>query len=133
MDEVAAVLELWHLAEAMPSVTDDPETLQSLVERGDEALLVAETDGRLVGSIIAAWDGWRGNMYRLAILPEYRRRGIASALIREGERRLAQKGAVRVSALVLRQHGDAVGLWMGAGYSADERVRRFVTFIPPVT
>jgi hypothetical protein len=28
--------------------------------------LVAEIDGRLVGSIIGAFDGWRGNIRRLA-------------------------------------------------------------------
>jgi hypothetical protein len=43
--------------------------VERLLEDGDGALLVAEADGRVVGAIVAGWDGWRGNMYRLAVLP----------------------------------------------------------------
>jgi ribosomal protein S18 acetylase RimI-like enzyme len=46
-------------------------------------LLVAEIDDKIVGSIIATFDGWRGIIYRLAVHPNVRRQGIA--------RRLAQK------------------------------------------
>jgi ribosomal protein S18 acetylase RimI-like enzyme len=41
------------------------------------ALLVAEIDGVLAGSLIAAWDGWRGSFYQPAVSPEHRRRGLA--------------------------------------------------------
>jgi ribosomal protein S18 acetylase RimI-like enzyme len=55
------------------------------------ALLVAEADGRIVGALIAASDGWRASMYRLAVDRKYRRRGIAQRLIACGEARLASK------------------------------------------
>jgi hypothetical protein len=55
-----AVLELWRHAEAQPTHTDDVEGLDKLFERDGGALLLAEFEGELVGSIIAAWDGWRG-------------------------------------------------------------------------
>jgi predicted MFS family arabinose efflux permease len=38
-----------------------------LLNADPEALLVAEVDGVVVGSLIAAWDGWRGSFYRLAV------------------------------------------------------------------
>jgi ribosomal protein S18 acetylase RimI-like enzyme len=41
---------------------------------------VAEGDGEIVGALIAAWDGWRGNMYRLAVREGHRREGIGLAL-----------------------------------------------------
>jgi ribosomal protein S18 acetylase RimI-like enzyme len=53
-----------------------------------EALLVAERGGAIVGSLIVAFEGWRGSFYRLAIHPAERRRGLASALVDHGERRL---------------------------------------------
>ena len=82
--------------------------------------------GRLVGTIVAGWDGWRGNLYRLAVLPTARRRGIALRLVAEAERRLAEKGAIRLSALVMSEHDPAVALWLAAGYARDPRVGRFV-------
>jgi hypothetical protein len=39
---------------------------------------VAEVDGLLAGSLIAAWD-WRANLHRLAIAPRYSRRGLGQA------------------------------------------------------
>jgi ribosomal protein S18 acetylase RimI-like enzyme len=59
-----------------------------------EALLVAEADGWAVGALVAGRDGWRGNLDRLAVRPEARRRGLEVALVRAGEERLRAKGAV---------------------------------------
>jgi len=124
-DEIPVVLELWSAADTVPTVSDNAASLRRLLDSSADALLVAEVGGRMVGTLIAAWDGWRGNLYRLAVLPAYRRRGIARELVREGERRLADKGAVRVSALVYAEHEPAVGLWLAVGYHRDARVGRF--------
>src|SRR5262249_24799933 len=92
---------------------------------------VAELDGRVVGTVIATWDGWRAGLYRLAVLPSQRRRGVARALIDEGERRLREKGAARISVLAIASC-DAPEIWRAAGYDHDGRVRRFVKNIVPL-
>jgi ribosomal protein S18 acetylase RimI-like enzyme len=125
-DEIAAVLDLWKRAEAVPSATDTVEGLNGLLATDVEALLVADIGGKIVGCLIAAWDGWRGNMYRLAVMPEYRRRGIGRALVVAGEERLRAQGARRLSALVIESHDPAMGFWEAAGYSHDKRIGRFV-------
>ncbi len=84
--DVGAVLELWHQAGATPSITDTADDLRRTVDGGH--VLVAEVEGQIVGSIIGTFDGWRGNIYRLAVLPAYRRRGVARALVAEVEKRL---------------------------------------------
>jgi ribosomal protein S18 acetylase RimI-like enzyme len=119
------VLALWRAAGMVPTVSDDAASLRCLLDSSADGLLVAEVGGRLVGTLIAAWDGWRGNLDRLAVLPAFRRRGIARELVREGERRLADKGASRISALVFAEHEPAVGLWLVVGYHRDVRVGRF--------
>jgi ribosomal protein S18 acetylase RimI-like enzyme len=129
-EEIPVVLGLWHEAGSVPSVSDDPASLQRLLETSEDALLVAEADGRLVGTIIAGWDGWRANLYRLAVLPSARRRGIALRLVAEAEHRLAAKGARRLSAIVMSEHDPAVALWLAAGYTHDTRVGRYVRTLP---
>jgi len=91
--------------------------------------MVAELGGVLVGTLVAAWDGWRGNMYRLAVLPVHRRIGIALALVRAGEERLVSLGAQRITALVVSSHDDATGFWVAAGYEHDLRMARYVKTI----
>ena len=150
--EIPAILALWREADAVPSVSDDPASLRRLLATSKDALLVAEATGpeatghpdpghpdpggpkaggRLVGTIVAGWDGWRGNLYRLAVLPTARRRGIALRLVAEAERRLTEKGAVRFSALVMSEHDPAVALWRAAGYTHDPRVGRYVRSLRP--
>ena len=128
-DEAQQILEVWQEAEATPNSTDTRGEVTKLLGEPAAVLLVAEADGRLVGTVIGGWDGWRGNIYRLAVLPAYRRRGIARALVGEAERRLFRMGARRISALVDSDHPWATDFWdsLGAsGYRHDERMRRYV-------
>ena len=129
-EEIGEVLAVWRAAGSVPSVSDDPASLERLLEASGDALLVAEVDGRVAGTIIAGWDGWRGNFYRLAVRPPARRRGIALRLVAEAERRLAAKGARRLSAIVMSEHDPAVALWLAAGYHHDTRVGRYVRTLP---
>src|SRR4051795_12872221 len=125
--DVAAVLALWAAARsANASTPDTPESLERLLATDAGALLVAERDGAIVGALIAAWDGWRGGMYRLAVDRAHRRHGIGLALVRAGEARLAACGAPRVTALVAHEDADAVALWAAAGYARDRTIARFV-------
>jgi ribosomal protein S18 acetylase RimI-like enzyme len=126
-EDIPAVLELWGVARTRAAVTPDTaEAVELLLEVASDGLLVAESDGRIVGALVAGWDGWRGNMYRLAVLPEYRRRGIARELVDAGHSRLRAKGARRVTAIVGKEDDHAKALWEAAGYEFDEHVGRFV-------
>ena len=113
-------------AARQPRRRDDPEVVERLLERDPGALLVAEADGEVVGVLIAGWDGWRGNVYRLAVLPAHRRQGIARQLVEAGHERLRAQGAHRITALVGGEEGAAHRLWRALGYQRDEFVHRFV-------
>jgi ribosomal protein S18 acetylase RimI-like enzyme len=121
------VLALWGVARSAHARTPDTaEVLSVLVERDPDALLVAEADGEIVGTLIAAFDGWRGGMYRLAVAPGWRRRGVGSALIGEGERRLRAAGARRIAALIGSEDEVAAAVWEAAGYDRDPYIARYV-------
>src|SRR5271170_2636520 len=125
-EDIASVLDLWVAAGSLPSVSDSPDGLARLLSADPQALLVAELEGVLAGSLIAAWDGWRGSFYRLAVSPEQRRMGLATMLLREGERRLRARGAVRLTAIVADDEEDAMGFWRAAGYERQQHRARFV-------
>jgi ribosomal protein S18 acetylase RimI-like enzyme len=128
--DITAVLELWIEAGAHPTSTDDVASVTALVARQSDALVIAELDGQMVGTLIATWDGWRGNLYRLAVRPDLRRRGVAAALVREGERRLGRHGCRRVSALVANGDVRAAAFWTALDYPRDA-LERHVRTLPP--
>jgi len=129
-DELSAVLQLWRGAGVTPpSVSDSIEGLTLLMHVSDAVLPVATIDYQIVGSVIGGWDGWRGNIYRLAVLPELRRRGIGKQLVQEISRVLFDKGAQRVSALVEHEHPWAIGFWESMrdlGYYHDPKFVRYI-------
>jgi ribosomal protein S18 acetylase RimI-like enzyme len=129
-DDLSAVLRLWQEADVTPpGVTDSIEGLARLIQEPGAVLLLATIDDRIVGSVIGGWDGWRGNIYRLAVTPEYRRRGIARRLVEQVSIALFDKGAHRVSALVEHEHPWAMGFWESLrdlGYERDPRFARYI-------
>lgn len=129
-EEGPALLDLWHHADASPSPTDTPEQVGQVLRDPAATVLVAVDNDLLVGSIIGGWDGWRGNIYRLAVLPSYRRRGVARALVAAAEQSLAERGALRISALVEQDHPWAVGFWDSL-YEPDPRMIRYVKKVEP--
>lgn len=125
--DVDAVLAFWLEAgenDARP--TDRPDAVRRQLARDPDALLVAELDGRIVGTVIAGWDGWRAHLYRLAVHPSYRRRGIATLILAHAEGRLRTLGATRFDAMVLTGNDLGAPAWIAAGYTQQAEWRCWV-------
>jgi ribosomal protein S18 acetylase RimI-like enzyme len=114
VEECERLLELWKLVGSGPSVTDTVEHLQALTRRNGDLLLVAEIRDQIVGTVLGGWDFWRGHIYRLAVHPDQRNRGIARALVQEIERRLRNKGARLIYALTYTE--DGLAFWRASDY-----------------
>jgi len=127
-DECPAILDLWQAAGSLPSVTDSLQALGLVLRRDDDLLLVAEYDSCIIGTVMGGWDGWRANIYRLAVLPQYRRQGIGRALVREIEERLRLKGASKISIMAEGNDELAKVFWNAldnSGYKYDPRIIRY--------
>ena len=125
-DDIQSVLELWRAAGSTPSMTDTSDDLRTTINSRASSVIGAVSGGTVAGSIIGAFDGWRGNLYRLAVHPDYQRRGIARRLLSEAETWLRAQGAKRVGAVVEKDHPWAVGFWESSGFVLEPMDLRYV-------
>ena len=124
-EDLGPIITLWGQIDRHTALPDRREYLETFHAFSPDLLLVAESAGRLVGTVIGGWDGWRANIARLSTHPGVRRKGVAMALVREIERRLLAKGARRIYALVDKRSPPARPFWEAAGYTVNESILQY--------
>ncbi len=82
-------------------------------------------NGRMIGTVIANFDGRRGWINRLAVDPDCRGRGIAGLLIREGERFLHSVGAIVITALIHELNTPSMTCFEKEGYACQVEYEYF--------
>jgi N-acetylglutamate synthase len=103
-----AVLALWKSLPGMGlSSADEPANIAAFLEKNPTTSLVAERDGRIVGTVLGGWDGRRGYVYHLAVALPFQAAGVGTALMDEVERRFAVLGARRIHLMIYRDNKAA--------------------------
>jgi ribosomal protein S18 acetylase RimI-like enzyme len=87
-----------------------------------ELFFVAVIDGTVVGTVMGGYDGHRGWVYSLAVLPDYRGRGIGTALMRHVEGELTRRGCPKINLQVLASNVATVAFYTKLGYVVEERI-----------
>ena len=129
--DVEALIDFWlEAGENDGRPADHPAAVRRQLVRDPDALVVAELDGRIVGTVIAGWDGWRAHLYRLAVHPDHRRRGIGRLLMEHAERRFVEIGGKRADAMVLDENEVGRAVWETAGYVRQDEWSRWVKPLP---
>lgn len=82
-------------------------------------VLLAEDDGGIAGTAMTGFDGHRGWIYYLGVVPDYQHRGIARALLDAACDWLRQQGCPKVE-LMLREGNPAVGLYEHLGWERQD-------------
>ena len=118
-----AVIALWN--EVLPDSAphNDPATSirnKLAVER--ELFYVADIDGVVAGTVMGGYDGHRGWIYSVAVKPQFRRRGVASALIRQLEADLIARGCLKVNLQVRSSNAGAVACYETLGYRVEPNI-----------
>jgi ribosomal protein S18 acetylase RimI-like enzyme len=125
--DVDPILLFWKdSAEDSNRPTDSGEAVHRLILRDPEALVLVTDGDLIVGSLVIGWDGWRCHLYRLAVRPEYRRRGISTSLLQLAEARFLAAGGARADAMVLDGNDSAHHVWSRAGYTRQAEWSRWV-------
>lgn len=122
MKDYEEVAELWEKV-GLAAKSESPK--DAFIEQqkiGGDLFLVCEMDKKVVGTVIGGWDGWRAWIYRIAVSPEYQRKGLASKLLAEITRRLSEKGGSKFRALIVSDNDKSKALFKGMGFSIHDNI-----------
>jgi len=117
------VVELWQHVLGYGAAHNAPHfAIDRKLAVGDGLLFVAETVGKVVGSVMAGYDGHRGWIYSLAVLPDYRRRGLGSRLMRHAEARLKRLGCAKINLQITQENEAVAAFYLKLGYQTEPRI-----------
>ena len=105
--------------------SDEPEEIQKKIQRDPDLFLVAEAEGKIVGTVIGGFDGRRGLIYHLAVDAAYRKHGVGGQLMDEVERRLKARGCLKCYLMVIVENEYAMRFYEARGW---ERMSKVVTY-----
>lgn len=122
-DDTEAVVALWDRAELIRSWNDPHKDLARKLEVQPELFVVAvDDDERIVGAVMAGYDGHRGWMNYLAVDPEARDRGVGRALVEHVEGALHELGCPKVNVQVRSSNVRVVAFYEHLGYRIDDTI-----------
>jgi Predicted acetyltransferase len=121
LGDYAAIMAIWR-ATGFEQEEADLDALARQLAWDSELVLVAEVDGQVVGVIVGTIDGNRAYFYRLAVHPDYQRRGIGRRLVQALEERFREKGVTQIVIMVKQDNEQAIPFYESLGYEVQQLV-----------
>ena len=121
------VYDLWCSMEKGVHVgrSDSLAEIGKKITRDPELFLIAESENKIIGSVIGGYDGRRGLIYHLAVDASFRGQGIGSRLMDEVEARLRAKGCLKCYLLVIEDNHEAEAYYQNRGWQHRNDVHLF--------
>jgi ribosomal protein S18 acetylase RimI-like enzyme len=130
----SSVIALWEACGLLRAWNDPKKDIQRKLTIQPELFLVGTLDGKIVGAVMAGYDGHRGWVNYLAVDPSLRKAGLGRALMERVERDLTAMGCPKLNLQVRTSNADVLAFYARIGYGRDETVslgKRLIPDAPP--
>ncbi|MCD6234264.1 MAG: GNAT family N-acetyltransferase [Candidatus Marinimicrobia bacterium] len=123
ISDYEAVQNLWKAAGLYLSLSDTREELHRMLDKHPELFLIAEQKGILVGTVLGSFDGRRGYIHHLAVLPEYQHRGIGTFLLKTLEEKYRSMDVVKIHLFIETENAEVESYYQKLGwYRRDDLI-----------
>jgi len=121
-DYQRAVVDLWKECSLTVPQNDPVEDIEKKLAFQPELFFVALSDGKLVGSVMAGYEGHRGWLNYLAVLPSYQKRGYGRRLVERAIAELKRLGCLKLNVQIRESNASAVTFYEHLGFRNDHVV-----------
>ena len=99
-EDSEAVIDLWRRCELIVPWNDPEKDILRKLSVNDDLFILAEKKGGVIASAIGGYDGHRGYIYYLAVLPEFQKKGVGSEILKKIETKLLNNGCPKINLFV---------------------------------
>jgi ribosomal protein S18 acetylase RimI-like enzyme len=115
----ADLLALWQQSGLIVPWNNPCTDIERKLADSPELFFVGKIGSRLVSSCMAGYDGHRGWIYFLAVLPAEQRAGLAARMVTHAEARLVELGCPKIDLMVRDSNTEVIAFYQSVGYQFD--------------
>ena len=115
-----AVVALWHECGLIRPQNDPHKDIARKMKVSPELFLVADIHGRIVGTVMAGYEGHRGWINYLAVNPALQRGGLGRRLMDDAERLLQAAGCPKINLQVRSDNAEVIAFYRRLGFREDK-------------
>ena len=125
-----AVIKIWQACDLVRPWNDPHKDIARKMTVNPELFLVAEVDGQLAGTVMGGYEGHRGWINYLAVLPAFQKQGIGRALMEDVEAKLLALGCPKINLQVRSGNTAVIQFYGHLGYHIDDVISLGKRLIP---
>lgn len=122
LGDYEAIMQIWRMTGLDDTNDDSLDALAHQLTWDSDLIMVAESDGRVIGVIVGTVDGDRAYFYRLAVHPDFQSQGVGRQLVEDLEQRFKNEGANRVFIMVKQDNNKVIPFYTSLGYDVQNYI-----------
>lgn len=116
------VVDLWNRCGLVVAQNDPVEDIRKKLDFQPWLFFVGLLDDEVIGSVMVGYEGHRGWINYLAVVPEYQRRGYGRKLVQKATDELRKMGCPKLNLQVRRSSPSVVDFYKHLGFKEDDVV-----------
>ncbi|KXH70104.1 MAG: hypothetical protein AM326_04560 [Candidatus Thorarchaeota archaeon SMTZ-45] len=117
-----AVIGLWEKCGLIVPQNDPIEDIQKKLSFQPELFFIGLLDGQLIGSVMVGYEGHRGWLNYLAVLPSFQKRGYGKKLVNKAIVELRKIGCLKLNLQVRKSNTPVIEFYKHLGFEEEERI-----------
>lgn len=117
------VVDLWKTVFGYEANHNSPDVvIDKKIQNDDGLFFVVEKAQKVIGTVMAGYDGHRGWIYSIAVHPAHQKQGIGSELLSFAQNRLKNIGCLKINLQIMEGNEAVQKFYLSNGYSVEQRV-----------
>ena len=121
-DDTEEIIKVWSECGLLHPLNDPYEEIKNKSEFQPDLFLVGEISGKLMATIMLGYEGRRGWINSLCVLPKYQGNGYGKELVRHGVELLRRLGTPKVNLLIRPNNSKVKAFYKKLGFEKEDAI-----------